>query len=391
MSSEITVLQCTFCNHAPFDTKGKLTKHLSSKHRRAATFSFSGETFPLLATDDNKYVCPTCKAETSSVRSLKRHMGGQNCRGSQVIVGPTTYQPGDTQCEHGGATGTIADPHAMADLGFTIDDTWKVAICEQCHFIVDKSMIIDHLKGVHKREILNVDAVMQILRMYHLRPHLAVIWDDTSEDLLDESDDEDRQSYFTPPAFRPGSGALQRIQIKDGFKCHLCEERLHHMCVTTKEGLRTHHARYHRGEVLEYHATRVQAFYGRSKNVSQLRYVEVMETSDEAQIQTAAFGIPQDIHSIPDHNSTITDKRDLNQFGVKFQGYTLLDIVDLGELGNNLHKAEDDSFEILKGLCLRLLEASREDTRAGFQPMLGKVMVGESAKYVDPDYPRIPR
>ncbi|KAK9489005.1 hypothetical protein V1508DRAFT_429379 [Lipomyces doorenjongii] len=105
-----------------------------------------------------------------------------------------------------------------------------------------------------------------------------------------------------------------------------------------------------------------------------------METPDEAQIQTAAFGIPQDIHSIPDRNRTITDKRDLNQFGVKFQGYRLLDIVDLGELGNHLHKAEDDCFEILKGLCLRLLEASREDTRAGFQPMLGKVMVGESAK-----------
>jgi hypothetical protein len=55
--------------------------------------------------------------------------------------------------------------------------------------------------------------------------------------------------------------------------------------------------------------------------------------------------------------------------------------VDLSELGGRLHKTEDDSFEILKRLCLRLLEASREDTRAGFQPMLGKVMVGESDKY----------
>ncbi|KAK9481544.1 hypothetical protein V1527DRAFT_416653, partial [Lipomyces starkeyi] len=73
-------------------------------------------------------------------------------------------------------------------------------------------------------------------------------------------------------------------------------------------------------------------------------------------------------------------RKDLNQFGVKFQGYTLLDIVDLSELGGRLHKTEDDSFEILKRLCLRLLEASREDTRAGFQAMLGKVMVGESDK-----------
>ncbi|KAK9481442.1 hypothetical protein V1527DRAFT_379303, partial [Lipomyces starkeyi] len=94
----------------------------------------------------------------------------------------------------------------------------------------------------------------------------------------------------------------------------------------------------------------------------------------------SVFGIPDDIHSVPGHNSTITERKDLNQFGIKFQGYTLLDIVNLSDLGNILHKAEDQSFEVLKCLCLRMLEESREDTKAGFQPMLGKVMVGEPEK-----------
>ncbi|KAK9341806.1 hypothetical protein V1522DRAFT_143666, partial [Lipomyces starkeyi] len=201
MSSATTVFQCTMCNHAPFDTKAKLNKHSSSKHRKAASFDFGGNSFPLLVTDDNKYVCPTCKAEKSSVSGLRRHMGSQNCRMNHVIAAPTCpYQPEDGASQHGGMTGTIKDPGTMADLGFTIEDTWKVAICKHCHFIVDKSMIIDHLKSIHGLGIPNVNAVLLVLRMYHLRIHLAVIWDDIMEDQLDDSDDEDRgPSFFNPP------------------------------------------------------------------------------------------------------------------------------------------------------------------------------------------------
>ncbi|KAK9311251.1 hypothetical protein V1524DRAFT_411897 [Lipomyces starkeyi] len=66
-----------------------------------------------------------------------------------------------------------------------------------------------------------------------------------------------------------------------------------------------------------------------------------------------------------------------NQLGVKFQGYALLEIVDLSDLGNLLHNSQDESFELLKKLFFRMLETSREDTMAGFQPLLGKVMVGD--------------
>ncbi|KAK9311720.1 hypothetical protein V1524DRAFT_450145 [Lipomyces starkeyi] len=94
----------------------------------------------------------------------------------------------------------------------------------------------------------------------------------------------------------------------------------------------------------------------------------------------SAFGIPENIHSVPGCNSTVVERNDLNQFGVKFQGYALLEIVDLTDLGNLLHSSQDESFELLKKLSLRMLEASREDTMAGFQPLLGKVMVGDSDK-----------
>ncbi|KAK9491455.1 hypothetical protein V1508DRAFT_457031, partial [Lipomyces doorenjongii] len=220
MSSEIAVFQCTLCNHAPFYTKEKLRKHSSSRHRKAATFSFNGETFPLLVTDDSKYICPTCKTETSSVRSLKRHMGRQNCRTRQVIEGPTIDQPEDTQSENGDATGTIEGPHKMADLGLTYENTWNVAVCDRCHFVVDKAMVIEHLTTVHGLVAQNYDSVLRVLRMHRLRPHLAIIWDDAIEDQLDESDDEDQGAQlFNPPAFRPGSASLQGIPVQDGFKC----------------------------------------------------------------------------------------------------------------------------------------------------------------------------
>ncbi|KAK9242048.1 hypothetical protein V1506DRAFT_509816, partial [Lipomyces tetrasporus] len=59
-----------------------------------------------------------------------------------------------------------------------------------------------------------------------------------------------------------------------------------------------------------------------------------------------SFGIPVDIHSVPDADSTINAKRDLNQFGVKFQVYPLLESLDLSELGPLLHTSQDKSFEL---------------------------------------------
>ncbi|KAK9427059.1 hypothetical protein V1505DRAFT_381446 [Lipomyces doorenjongii] len=125
--------------------------------------------------------------------------------------------------------------------------------------------------------------------------------------------------------------------------------------------MRTHYKRHHPNQTVEYHQVRVQAFYGRSNT----------QSTDLAPL--SAFGIPTNIHSF-------LERKDLNQSGVKFQGYTLLEIVDSSDLGNILHNSQDESFELLKKLTLRMLEASREDTMAGFQPLLGKVMVWDSDK-----------
>ncbi|KAK9310915.1 hypothetical protein V1524DRAFT_473551 [Lipomyces starkeyi] len=353
MSSETRIFQCTECSHAPFDTTIKLNKHASSRHRKAANFHFNGVFYPLITTDNDKYACPMCKAETASISNLRRHMG-QNCgrnqddpfEGSEPIEEPENDH-GELGINETGPLATSRDVStisSIADLGFVIEAMWQVAICTHCKFVVDKALFTDHLKLKHGLDNPNEDAILHVVRQYALRPHLAFIWDETTENEVDESDDEDHgSSLFNPTAFRPGSAALRGIPVQDGFKCEVCEQRLRHICVKTKEGMRTHY----------------------SNVQSQLRFVQVTETQSTDMAPLSAFGIPENIHSL----------------GSKFQGYALLEIVDLSDLGNLLHNSQDESFELLKKLSLRMLEASREDTMAGFQPLLGKVMVGDSDKY----------
>ncbi|KAK9342129.1 hypothetical protein V1522DRAFT_461063 [Lipomyces starkeyi] len=382
MSSETRIFQCT---------EIKLNKHASSRHRKAANFHFNGVFYPLITTDNDKYACPMCKAETASISNLRRHMG-QNCGRNQDDPFEGSEPIEEPENDHGklgiNETGPLAISRdvstisSIGDLGFVIEAMWQVAICTHCKFVVDKALFTDHLKLKHGLDNPNEDAILHVVRQYALRPHLAIIWDETTENEVDESDDEDHgSSLFNPTAFRPGSAALRGIPVQDGFKCEVCEQRLRHICVKTKEGMRTHYKRHHLDQTVEYHQIRVQAFYGRSNVQSQLRFVQVTETQSTDMAPLAAFGIPENIHSAPGHNSTVVERKDLNQFGVKFQGYALLEIVDLSDLGNLLHNSQDESFELLKKLSLRMLEASREDTMAGFQPLLGKVMVGDSDKY----------
>ncbi|ODQ71401.1 hypothetical protein LIPSTDRAFT_4650 [Lipomyces starkeyi NRRL Y-11557] len=164
---------------------------------------------------------------------------------------------------------------------------------------------------------METNAVYRVAQMYNLRPHLAIIWDEETEYQLDESDDESENPLFEPPGFRPGSAPLRGIPVQDGYKCMSCELDLREVCVTAKEGVR----------------------------------------------------------------GTIAERKDLNQFGAKFLGYRLLEIIELIDIDCLLHKTKDKSFEVLRCLSLRMLEASREDTNAGFQPMLGKVMIGDPEKY----------
>ncbi|KAJ8099523.1 hypothetical protein POJ06DRAFT_257202 [Lipomyces tetrasporus] len=389
MSHLSTEFFCPECSRAAFHSRTALSKHISDNHRRLTSIDYNGQSYTLAVTEDGtKYLCPKCEGQMTSLRSLKRHMA-QFCRASDhervhSEANPAVAQANDNAPQDRDTvtlTLNLAEPRTLDDIGLVYENTWHVAICKLCHFVVDKAIVVKHLKSVHRLVVPNDNAVLLVLRMYKLRPHLAVIWNDTVENQLDESDDEGPgPALFTEPAFRPGSKALEDIPILNGYKCALCDQKLIHVCVATKEGMRTHYKRRHTGQAVEYNEVKVQAFYGRSKVFSQLRYVQVMQGPEEMVPPITSFGIPGDIHSVPDANSTINEKRDLNQFGVKFQVYPLLEKLDLSELGPLLHAPQDKSFELLKDLCLKMLQASREDTRAGFQPMLGKVMIGERDK-----------
>ncbi|KAK9426862.1 hypothetical protein V1505DRAFT_351806, partial [Lipomyces doorenjongii] len=400
MSSEINVFQCTMCNHAPFDTKAKLNKHTSSKHRTTATFNLSGQSFPLIVTDGNKYLCPNCKeTQISSVRNLRRHMS-QSCSSNQhhvSTVHPTIQSPTghslESEMEHTAAavhSGTTEisedDCMSMRGIGCTFNPRWNVLICNRCHYIVDKSMITSHLTNVHRLIIADKRAMFRTIQSYKLRPHLAIVWDELSEEGLGESDDEySGPRAFEAEAFRPGQAAIDGISVLDGYKCVACESALKHRCVQSKEAMRTHYRRNHDNQVLEFHPVRVQAFYGRSSVNPQLRYVHVTQNNDTIMVQNETdniekFGIPANVHTVPASHAAITDKRDLNQFGIHFFAYKLLEWLDLAELGPLLQTPRVQEFEILKRISLQILNDSRMDTTAGFQVMLGKIMVEDKKR-----------
>ncbi|KAK9357797.1 hypothetical protein V1504DRAFT_30889 [Lipomyces starkeyi] len=229
MSDRITEFCCPECNHAAFGSRSALSKHISSNHRRVTSIDFDGQTYPLaVAEDSTKYLCPKCDAQINLLGSLKRHMA-QFCRASDYgPVRPEPQNDDDEPQEEESVTRTLNldEPRTLDDIGFSYENTWQVAICDFCHFVVDMPMVIEHLTSVHGLEVPNANAVLLVLRMHRLRPHLAITWDDAIEDQLDESDDESQGiQLFNPPAFRPGSAPLQGIPVQDGFKCQLCEQR----------------------------------------------------------------------------------------------------------------------------------------------------------------------
>ncbi|KAK9249907.1 hypothetical protein V1507DRAFT_446227 [Lipomyces tetrasporus] len=175
-------------------------------------------------------------------------------------------------------------------------------------------MTTSHLTNVHKLKIADESAMFNTIRSYKIRPHLAIVWDDLVEEELD--------------AFRPGQAAIDGISVLDGYKCVLCESVLKHRCVRSKDAMRTHYERNHDDQVVEFCPVRVQAFYGRSSVNQQLRYVHVTE-NDAIVTRTnpddfETLGIPANVHSVPASHAAITDKPDLNQFGIYFLAYKLL-------------------------------------------------------------------
>ncbi|KAK9320193.1 hypothetical protein V1517DRAFT_356096 [Lipomyces orientalis] len=335
--------QCTMCNHAPFDTKVKLSKHSSSRHRTAETFTFGGVSCPLTVTDDNKYVCPEYKAQISSVRNLRRNMAQlrswiratqRNTRQSMETI--------DAEVHSGIPEISKDDCTTIIRIGFIFNPTSNVLICNRCHYIVYKSMVVTHLTKVHNLKIADERATFSTTRSYIIRPHLAIVWDDLIEEGLGESDDDySVPRAFALDAFRPGQAAVDGIPVLDGV--------LTHRCVQSKETMRTHYRRNHDNQVVEFCPVRVQAFYSRS-SVNQ-------------------HGIPANVHSVPASHAAMTDKRDLNKFGIYFFAYK---------------HPKSRNFELLKRISLKILHDSRRDTTAGYQVMLTKIIVEGKKRFCYP-------
>ncbi|KAK9358015.1 hypothetical protein V1504DRAFT_462559 [Lipomyces starkeyi] len=77
-----TGFRCSQCNHAPFNSKTQLSKHISARHRRVTSIIVNGESYALAAPEgSSRYPCAKCDRETTSLSALKRHLA-HNCQGS---------------------------------------------------------------------------------------------------------------------------------------------------------------------------------------------------------------------------------------------------------------------------------------------------------------------
>ncbi|KAJ8102385.1 hypothetical protein POJ06DRAFT_82609 [Lipomyces tetrasporus] len=176
MSQRAAEFFCPECNRAAFDSRSALSKHISSNHRRVTSVDFDGQTHPLALTEDgSKYLSPKCDAQINLLGSLKRHMA-QFCRASDHEPVHSAASPAPAQADDSAPqdqdtvslTLNLEEPRTLDDIGLAYENTWQVAICKLCHFVVDKAMVVEHLKSVHRLVVPNANAVLLVLRMYHL-------------------------------------------------------------------------------------------------------------------------------------------------------------------------------------------------------------------------------
>ncbi|KAK9489516.1 hypothetical protein V1508DRAFT_400776 [Lipomyces doorenjongii] len=152
-------------------------------------------------------------------------------------------------------------------------------------------------------------------------------------------------------AFRPGSSAVNEIPSA-------------HAQMLAIKGGSANSSQEESGD-MDFCPVRVQAFYGRSPTLKQLRYVQVQETPAQT-VPTSytndyeRFGIPGNVHSAPTSHTVSADRRDLNLSGKYFFAYKLLESLDLAEL---------------------ILEDSRVGTSPGFQVVLTKLMEDDDKRF----------
>ncbi|KAK9489001.1 hypothetical protein V1508DRAFT_140458, partial [Lipomyces doorenjongii] len=179
MSSVSDKYTCFHCSHQPFDSKVKLSKHVSNYHRKVDTIRVGDNVYPLIqGNGNNSLVCPNCNIECSNIANLRRHLK-KRCRASCGLDAAATLVDGHT----GGANPTDElndrEPDGLGDggerqrtaesspvdctslegLGLIYDEDWNVLICKRCSHIVDSSMMTQHITKVHKLAIQNIQTM----------------------------------------------------------------------------------------------------------------------------------------------------------------------------------------------------------------------------------------
>ncbi|KAK9357364.1 hypothetical protein V1504DRAFT_442867 [Lipomyces starkeyi] len=147
--------------------------------------------------------------------------------------------------------------------------------------------------------------------------------------------------------------------------------------------MRSHIARHHPADKATYTPVSVQVFYHRTTGQPQLSYVEVRQDEDESEAFCRAepLGIPDDLDKLVGDHGFAVEKRDRNQFGDKFGAYYCIEtVVDFEDLSPWLLKPTAAGFRELMKLSVAYLDNCLKDVKAGFQPILAKIMQYDDRK-----------
>ncbi|KAK9481696.1 hypothetical protein V1527DRAFT_499603 [Lipomyces starkeyi] len=136
-----------------------------------------------------------------------------------------------------------------------------------------------------------------------------------------------------------------------------------------------------RSHIARHHPADKATFIHRGQ--PQLSYVEVGQDEDESEAFCRAepLGIPYDLDKLVGDHGFAVENRDRNQFGDKFGAYYCIEtVVDFEDLSPWLLKPTAAGFRQLMKLSVAYLDNCLKDVKAGFQPILAKIMQYDDRK-----------
>ncbi|KAK9357798.1 hypothetical protein V1504DRAFT_436397 [Lipomyces starkeyi] len=337
MSSRPPIISCVTCGEV-FEKQTALKKHRENKHPNGTAFKIGEKEYDLIqGVQEGKFMCPICGCPVYS-------QSDDDGSGEERI--------------------TENDCLSLDGLGFHVDHQWKVASCKNCRYIVDPARIIQHVSKTHRLAIPDMEQARNTIHASGLRPHLAVLTRSSQDDYSSSDDDSEALPHdFSTSGFLPGSTPVKHLRIYQGFKCMICLDT----CTLKQSSMRSHIFRHHRGsEGKHYAPTSVQAFYDRSAGQQQLCYIEVSIAEEDKYFA-----------------SSTTEKERQEPVWRQIGAYHLIEnVIDFEELKPWFLKPTMKDFQELKRLTVVYLQDCWTHVRAGFQPILAKIMQFDENRYV---------